>query len=62
MNNDRDKEAYKVMRQEYKKLGSVRFAEWAVLIIFVLLVVLWFSREPGFIDGWATVLFNKGGP
>ncbi|KAK5887697.1 hypothetical protein CesoFtcFv8_016280 [Champsocephalus esox] len=60
--NDRDKEAYKVMRQEYKKLGSVRFAEWAVLIIFVLLVVLWFSRAPGFIDGWATVLFNKGGP
>ncbi|KAK1883024.1 Solute carrier family 13 member 2, partial [Dissostichus eleginoides] len=62
VNNDRDKEAYKVMRQEYKKLGSMRFAEWAVVIIFVLLVVLWFSREPGFIDGWATVLFNKGGP
>ncbi|KAF3841011.1 hypothetical protein F7725_006873 [Dissostichus mawsoni] len=62
VNNDRDKEAYKVMRQEYKKLGSMRFAEWAVLIIFVLLVVLWFSREPGFIEGWATVLFNKGGP
>ncbi|KAK5858748.1 hypothetical protein PBY51_002865 [Eleginops maclovinus] len=62
VNNDRDKEAYKVMRQEYKNLGSMKFAEVAVLIIFVLLVVLWFSREPGFIDGWATVLFNKGGP
>ncbi|XP_074467104.1 solute carrier family 13 member 2-like [Sebastes fasciatus] len=59
---DRDKEAYTVMKQEYNKLGRMTFAQWAVLIIFVLLVVLWFTREPGFIDGWATVLFNKGGP
>ncbi|XP_042355205.1 solute carrier family 13 member 2 [Plectropomus leopardus] len=58
---DRDKEAYTVMRQEYKKLGPMRFCEVAVLSVFVLLVVLWFTREPGFIDGWATVLFNKEG-
>ncbi|KAA8586795.1 hypothetical protein FQN60_000631 [Etheostoma spectabile] len=57
----RDEEAYMVMRQEYNKLGRMKFAEWAVLTIFVLLVVLWFTREPGFIDGWATVLFNKEG-
>uniref|UniRef100_A0A8C2ZL30 Solute carrier family 13 member 2 n=1 Tax=Cyclopterus lumpus TaxID=8103 RepID=A0A8C2ZL30_CYCLU len=60
--NDRDKEAYTVIKQEYKKLGRAPFAEWAVLTIFVLLIALWFTREPGFIDGWATVLFNKGGP
>ncbi|XP_029303861.1 solute carrier family 13 member 2 [Cottoperca gobio] len=60
--NDRDKEAYTVMRQEYKKLGPMKFAEWGVLTIFVLLVVMWFTREPGFIDGWATVLFNQSGP
>uniref|UniRef100_A0A8C9XBK0 Solute carrier family 13 member 2 n=1 Tax=Sander lucioperca TaxID=283035 RepID=A0A8C9XBK0_SANLU len=59
--SDRDKEAYMVMRQEYNKLGRMKFAEWAVLTIFVLLVALWFTREPGFIDGWATVLFNKEG-
>ncbi|TDH05040.1 hypothetical protein EPR50_G00139030 [Perca flavescens] len=59
--NDRDKEAYMVMRQEYNKLGRMKFAEWAVLTIFVLLVALWFTREPGFIDGWATVLFNQKG-
>ncbi|XP_040907084.1 solute carrier family 13 member 2 [Toxotes jaculatrix] len=59
--NDRDKEAYAVMRAEYNKLGRMKFAEWAVLTIFTLLVVLWFTREPGFIDGWATVLFNKEG-
>ncbi|XP_074528665.1 solute carrier family 13 member 2 [Halichoeres trimaculatus] len=60
--SERDKEAYAVMRQEYRKLGGMKFAEIMVLIIFVLLVLLWFTREPGFIDGWATVLFNKGGP
>ncbi|KAK5610014.1 hypothetical protein CRENBAI_022387 [Crenichthys baileyi] len=57
--SDRDKEAYAVMRGEYKKLGGMKFAEGAVLTIFILLVLLWFTREPGFIPGWATVLFNK---
>jgi len=60
--SDRDKEAYAVIKQEYSKLGSAPFAERAVLTIFLLLIVLWFTREPGFFDGWATVLFNKGGP
>lgn len=59
--SERDKEAYAVMKDEYKKLGSMKFAEWAVLIIFILLVLLWFTREPGFIPGWATVLFNQEG-
>uniref|UniRef100_A0A673BR34 Solute carrier family 13 member 2-like n=1 Tax=Sphaeramia orbicularis TaxID=375764 RepID=A0A673BR34_9TELE len=56
--NDRDREAFAVMKEEYRKLGSMTFAEVAVLIIFSLLVVLWFTREPGFIDGWATVLVD----
>ncbi|KAM3869421.1 solute carrier family 13 member 2-like [Diretmus argenteus] len=59
VNSDRDKEAYAVMKEEYRKLGRMTFAEWAVLTIFTLLVILWFTREPGFMDGWATVLFNK---
>ncbi|KAG7269398.1 hypothetical protein CRUP_015436 [Coryphaenoides rupestris] len=59
--NDRDKEAYGVMRQEYLKLGRICFAEVAVLIVFITLVALWFTREPGFMDGWATVLFNQEG-
>lgn len=57
--SERDREAYAVMREEYRKLGNMKFAEVAVLVIFVLLVIMWFTREPGFIDGWATVLFNK---
>uniref|UniRef100_A0A3B3ZQI1 Solute carrier family 13 member 2 n=1 Tax=Periophthalmus magnuspinnatus TaxID=409849 RepID=A0A3B3ZQI1_9GOBI len=57
--SERDREAYAVMREEYRKLGPMSFAEIMVLVIFVLLVVLWFTREPGFIPGWATVLFNQ---
>lgn len=49
------------MKEEYRKLGRMKFAEGAVLVIFVLLVIMWFTREPGFIDGWATVLFNQTG-
>ena len=56
-----DGEAYQVIKDEYKKLGRMRFAESCVLIIFILLVLLWFTREPGFIPGWA-VLFNKDKP
>ncbi|XP_070761482.1 solute carrier family 13 member 2-like [Enoplosus armatus] len=59
---DGDREAYQVIKDEYKKLGSMSFAESCVLIIFTLLVLLWFTREPGFIPGWATVLFNKDKP
>lgn len=54
-----DSEAYQVIKDEYKKLGKMSFAEGSVLFIFILLVLLWFTREPGFIPGWASVLFNK---
>ncbi|XP_046876522.1 solute carrier family 13 member 2 [Hypomesus transpacificus] len=59
--NEGDKEAYEVMKEEYRKLGRMSFAEGGVLTIFVLLVVMWFTREPGFMPGWATNLFNKDG-
>lgn len=47
------------METEYKKLGPMKFAEIAVLTMFILLVLLWFTRAPGFIPGWADVLFSK---
>ncbi|KAG1970034.1 solute carrier family 13 member 2 [Pimephales promelas] len=59
--NEGDKDAYRVMKNEYKKLGSMCFAEGGVLVIFVILVILWFTREPGFMPGWASELFNKNG-
>ncbi|KAF5906632.1 solute carrier family 13 member 2-like, partial [Clarias magur] len=50
---------YQVMRQEFRKLGSLSFAESSVLVLFILLVLLWFTRDPGFIPGWATLLFTQ---
>ncbi|NXA26751.1 S13A2 protein, partial [Ibidorhyncha struthersii] len=55
----KEQRAYDIIKEESKRLGSMKFAEIAVLILFILLVVLWFTRDPGFIPGWATVLFNK---
>ncbi|KAM3935010.1 solute carrier family 13 member 2 [Leptodactylus fuscus] len=58
---EKEKRAYKVISTEHKKLGPMTFAEICVLVLFVLLVLLWFSRDPGFMPGWATISFNKGG-
>ncbi|NXQ24226.1 S13A2 protein, partial [Alaudala cheleensis] len=55
----KEQQAYETIKEESKKLGKMKFAEIEVSVLFILLVVLWFTREPGFIPGWATVLFNK---
>uniref|UniRef100_A0A8C5P7W3 Solute carrier family 13 member 5 n=1 Tax=Leptobrachium leishanense TaxID=445787 RepID=A0A8C5P7W3_9ANUR len=57
--SEKERAAYNVIRDEYRKLGHISFAESSVLFLFFLLVVLWFTRDPGFVRGWATVLFNK---
>ncbi|XP_022086475.1 solute carrier family 13 member 5-like [Acanthaster planci] len=53
------KGAARVIRQAYKDLGPMSFAEKGVLAHFILLVVLWISRKPGFVTGWS-VLFPEG--
>ncbi|XP_044142598.1 LOW QUALITY PROTEIN: solute carrier family 13 member 2 [Bufo gargarizans] len=58
---EKDKRAYQVIFSEHKELGSMSFAEICVLVMFTLLVILWFLRDPGFMPGWATISFNKGG-
>lgn len=50
--------AYNVIKEEHRRLGPMTFGELSVLALFVLLVVLWFTRDPGFVDGWATNFFN----
>uniref|UniRef100_H0XGF9 Solute carrier family 13 member 5 n=1 Tax=Otolemur garnettii TaxID=30611 RepID=H0XGF9_OTOGA len=55
-----DEAAYKMLQEEYRKLGPFSFAEINVLICFVLLVVLWFSRDPGFMPGWLSVAWVEG--
>ncbi len=42
-----------LIRDRCRSLGRMTFHEASVLVIFVILVVLWFFREPKFMPGWA---------
>ncbi|XP_073903237.1 Na(+)/citrate cotransporter isoform X3 [Castor canadensis] len=55
-----EKAAYNVLQLEYSKLGPLSFAEISVLICFILLIVLWFSRDPGFMPGWLSIAWVDG--
>ncbi|KAG8517084.1 Solute carrier family 13 member 5 [Galemys pyrenaicus] len=51
---------YELLQEEYRKLGPLSFAELNVLLCFLLLVGLWFSRDPGFMPGWLSLLVAEG--
>lgn len=54
----REKACAEVIKQEYKKLGPIRYQEIVTLILFVVMALLWFSRDPGFVSGWSA-LFSE---
>ncbi|XP_010609630.1 solute carrier family 13 member 5 isoform X1 [Fukomys damarensis] len=56
---NKEKAAYEVIQEEYRKLGPLSFAEVNVLICFLLLIGLWFSRDPGFMPGWASIAWEE---
>ncbi|XP_023349618.1 solute carrier family 13 member 5 isoform X3 [Eurytemora carolleeae] len=45
-----------LLTSRYKDLGSMSRHEYSVLGLFLLLVVLWLTRSPGFMTGWADLL------
>uniref|UniRef100_A0A3Q0SNG3 Solute carrier family 13 member 4 n=1 Tax=Amphilophus citrinellus TaxID=61819 RepID=A0A3Q0SNG3_AMPCI len=47
------------IHEEYAKLGPISYPEVVTGVFFVLMTLLWFTREPGFVPGW-TSLFEKG--
>ncbi|NXA62413.1 S13A1 protein, partial [Mohoua ochrocephala] len=47
-----------VIQQEYKKLGPISYPETVTLVLFIIMTLLWFTRDPGFIPGWSS-LFPK---
>ncbi|XP_032176692.1 solute carrier family 13 member 2 isoform X1 [Mustela erminea] len=55
---ERAQAAFRVIQTEHKLLGPMSFAEKAVSVLFVTLVVLWFTREPGFFLGWGNLAFS----
>ncbi|XP_006874297.1 PREDICTED: solute carrier family 13 member 2 [Chrysochloris asiatica] len=59
---EQEQAAFRVIQTEHKLLGPMTFAEKAVTFLFITLVLLWFTREPGFFLGWGNLAFpNKDG-
>lgn len=56
--SEKERAAYEVIREEHRRLGPMSYGEFSVLALFSLMVVLWFTRDPRFMDGWATHVFN----
>ncbi|KAK3579599.1 hypothetical protein CHS0354_035110, partial [Potamilus streckersoni] len=55
----RKKAIREAIQSQYNALGRISFAEVIVSILFVLLVVLWLSREPPESDGWGALFLDK---
>ncbi|XP_063396202.1 Na(+)/citrate cotransporter-like isoform X2 [Mytilus trossulus] len=49
----------KFLHKEYLSLGSMTFAEKMVLGDFVILAVLWITRNPQFVPGWGALFPKK---
>ncbi|XP_032902264.1 solute carrier family 13 member 5-like [Amblyraja radiata] len=59
-NSPIEQAAYGIIQGEYRKLGLMSFAEKLVLGLVILLITLWFTREPGFVPGWGSLLNVEG--
>ncbi|XP_063165628.1 solute carrier family 13 member 1 isoform X2 [Candoia aspera] len=54
----REQASAQVIKEEYKKLGPISYPEVITLVLFLLMALLWFTRDPGFIPGWSS-LFSQ---
>ncbi|KAM4615595.1 solute carrier family 13 member 4 [Polymixia lowei] len=48
------------IHEEYTKLGPISYPEVVTGVFFVLMTLLWFTREPGFVPGWTSLFEKKG--
>uniref|UniRef100_A0A8C6NGX8 Uncharacterized protein n=1 Tax=Melopsittacus undulatus TaxID=13146 RepID=A0A8C6NGX8_MELUD len=43
----REEASAQVIQKEYKKLGPISYPEVVTLVLFILMTLLWFTRDPG---------------
>ncbi|XP_062403306.1 solute carrier family 13 member 1 [Sardina pilchardus] len=60
-NKEREAAVAKVLQEEYKALGPISRQEIISLVIFSVMVLLWFTREPGFMPGWSSLFPDHAG-
>uniref|UniRef100_A0A4W4GNA0 Solute carrier family 13 member 1 n=1 Tax=Electrophorus electricus TaxID=8005 RepID=A0A4W4GNA0_ELEEL len=53
--SEREIAAAKLIKDQYNALGPMSQQEIITLVIFFIMAVLWFVREPGFMPGWASL-------
>ncbi|XP_034983504.1 solute carrier family 13 member 1 isoform X2 [Zootoca vivipara] len=51
----REQASAQLIKDEYNKLGPISYPEVITLVLFILMALLWFTRDPGFISGWASL-------
>ena len=49
--SDQSDKVRKVIKQKKKALGKMSVHDWQVLVLFTILVLLWFFKNPAFIPG-----------
>uniref|UniRef100_A0A669CA74 Solute carrier family 13 member 1 n=1 Tax=Oreochromis niloticus TaxID=8128 RepID=A0A669CA74_ORENI len=57
--SERERAVKMVLEDEYKKLGAISSQEIFTGVVFVVMVLLWLTRSPGFIPGWASLFPHK---
>ncbi|KAE8606773.1 hypothetical protein XENTR_v10010864 [Xenopus tropicalis] len=55
-----DLDSRNILKQEYDKMGPLSYQEVVTLVIFLLMALSWFTRDPGFIPGWDSLFGLKG--
>ncbi|XP_029009342.1 solute carrier family 13 member 1 [Betta splendens] len=58
---EKEKAAKKVLDEEYKSLGPMSSQEIFTAVVFVVMVLLWLTRAPGFVPGWASLFPQPSG-
>ncbi|XP_074554227.1 solute carrier family 13 member 4 [Halichoeres trimaculatus] len=56
----RERMSEKRIHEEYAKLGPISYPEVVTGVFFILMTLLWFTREPGFVPGWTSLFEKKG--